>query len=647
MNTSKENILSHLSHPAFGIVGGVADEMHRECYVVGGYVRDIFLERHSKDIDFVTVGSGIEVAQQVAKKFGSHKAHIAVFKTYGTAQVKAMGVELEFVGARRESYNRNSRNPIVEDGTLNDDQRRRDFTINAMAISVNSDRWGELLDPFDGIGDMERRLIRTPLNPDITFSDDPLRMMRAVRFATQLGFEIEHGTFAAIKRNASRIKIITRERIADELMKIMRSPAPSRGFFLLDKSGLLPLICPELANLKGVDTVNGRGHKDNFLHTMQVLDNVAAESDNEWLRWAALFHDIGKPATKHWDDKQGWTFHNHNFVGEKMVPRIFAKMRLPLNEHMKYVKKLVGLHMRPIALVEEEVTDSAVRRMLFEAGDDVDDLMILCRADITSKNQEKVKRFRENYELVKQKIIDIEEKDRVRNFQPPVDGKEIMDTFGLAPSKPVGEIKDAIKDAILDGVIGNDYAQAHRFMMEKAQELGIEPVNKGKLNSIVIDSPMGKLTIAATASGIAAIGFGTEDFNSLATKLKLTLSNTSTPLLENCVKQLEEYFTGKRRSFSLPMHLVGTEFQQKVWHALMSIPYGETISYKEESQRVGNEKAIRAVAQANGANPLPIVIPCHRVINANGNLGGYSSGVDKKQFLLNLERTVSQEINNE
>ena len=647
MNTSKENILSHLSHPAFGIVGGVADEMHRECYVVGGYVRDIFLERHSKDIDFVTVGSGIEVAQQVAKKFGSHKAHIAVFKTYGTAQVKAMGVELEFVGARRESYNRNSRNPIVEDGTLNDDQRRRDFTINAMAISVNSDRWGELLDPFDGIGDMERRLIRTPLNPDITFSDDPLRMMRAVRFATQLGFEIEHGTFAAIKRNASRIKIITRERIADELMKIMRSPAPSRGFFLLDKSGLLPLICPELASLKGVDTVNGRGHKDNFLHTMQVLDNVAAESDNEWLRWAALFHDIGKPATKHWDDKQGWTFHNHNFVGEKMVPRIFAKMRLPLNEHMKYVKKLVGLHMRPIALVEEEVTDSAVRRMLFEAGDDVDDLMILCRADITSKNQEKVKRFRENYELVKQKIIDIEEKDRVRNFQPPVDGKEIMDTFGLAPSKPVGEIKDAIKDAILDGVIGNDYAQAHRFMMEKAQELGIEPVNKGKLNSIVIDSPMGKLTIAATASGIAAIGFGTEDFNSLATKLKLTLSNTSTPLLENCVKQLEEYFAGKRRCFSLPMNLVGTEFQQKVWHALMSIPYGETISYKEESQRVGNEKAIRAVAQANGANPLPIVIPCHRVINANGNLGGYSSGVDKKQFLLNLERTVSQEINNE
>ena len=441
MNTSKENILEHMSHPVFKLVGEVADSLHRECYVVGGYVRDIFLERKSKDIDFVTVGSGIEVAKAVARKHGNNKSHLAVFKTYGTAQVKIMGLELEFVGARRESYMHSSRNPIVEDGTLHDDQLRRDFTINAMAICVNHDSWGKVLDPFNGIEDMERRLIRTPRNPDITFSDDPLRMMRAVRFATQLGFEIEEETFEAIKRNANRIKIITRERIADELMKIMRSPKPSRGFFLLDKSGLLQLICPELANLKGVETVNGRGHKDNFLHTMQVLDNVAAESDKEWLRWAALFHDIGKPATKHWDDKQGWTFHNHNFIGEKMVPRIFAKMRLPLNEHMKYVKKLVGLHMRPIALVEEEVTDSAVRRMLFEAGDDVDDLMILCRADITSKNQEKVKRFRENYELVKQKIIDIEEKDRVRNFQPPVDGKEIMDTFGLTPSRPVGEIK--------------------------------------------------------------------------------------------------------------------------------------------------------------------------------------------------------------
>lgn len=644
MNTSKDNIHEHLSHPVFKIVGEVADELNRECYVVGGYVRDIFLERKSKDIDFVTVGSGIEVAKAVANKIGRDKSHLAVFKTYGTAQVKAMGMELEFVGARRESYNRNSRNPIVEDGTLDDDQRRRDFTINAMAISVNHDSWGKLLDPFNGIGDMERRLIRTPLNPDITFSDDPLRMMRAVRFATQLGFEIEDGTFEAIRRNAGRIKIITRERIADELMKIMRSPTPSRGFFLLDKSGLLPLICPELAQLKGVDTVKGRGHKDNFLHTMQVLDNVAVASDNEWLRWAALFHDIGKPATKHWGEKQGWTFHNHNFIGEKMVPRIFAKMRLPLNEHMKYVKKLVGLHMRPIALVEEEVTDSAVRRMLFEAGDDIDDLMTLCRADITSKNQEKVKRFRENYELVKQKIIDIEEKDRVRNFQPPVDGQEIMDTFGLAPSRPVGLIKDAIKDAILDGEISNNYAEAYQFMMQKAQENGIKPVNDGQLNCITIDSAMGMLSIAASASGIVAIEFGEADFSSLAAKMKLELCHTSTPLLENCVKQLNEYFDGKREQFSLPLHLVGTEFQKAVWKTLLTISFGETISYKEEAQRLGKEKALRAVAQANGANPIPIIIPCHRVINSDGTIGGYSSGVDKKEYLLKLEKNSGSQL---
>lgn len=638
MNTSKDNILEHISHSAFSIVGEVADKLNRECYVVGGYVRDIFLNRKSKDIDFVTVGSGIEVAKAVASKIGRNKSHLSVFKTYGTAQVKAMGLELEFVGARRESYNRNSRNPIVEDGTLADDQRRRDFTINAMAISINRDSWGKLLDPFDGIGDMKRQIIRTPLNPDITFSDDPLRMMRAVRFATQLGFEIEDATFAAIKRNAGRIKIITRERIADELMKIMRSSEPSRGFFLLDKSGLLPFICPELTQLKGIDTVNGRGHKDNFLHTMQVLDNVAAESENEWLRWAALFHDIGKPATKHWDEKQGWTFHNHNYIGEKMVPRIFAKMRLPLNENMKYVKKLVGLHMRPIALVEDEVTDSAVRRMIFEAGDDIDDLMILCRADITSKNQEKVKRFRENYELVKQKIIDIEEKDRVRNFQPPVDGQEIMDTFGLAPSRPVGIIKDTIKDAILDGLIRNDYAEAYRFMMNKAQELDISPVNAAQLNCVVIDSPIGKISIAASAIGIAAIAFGETDFSAVAKKMKLKLVYATTPLLDNCTKQLNAYFAGDLHEFSLPLHLVGTDFQKKVWKTLQSIPYGTMISYKDEATRIGNEKALRAVAQANCANSIPIIIPCHRVINSDGTIGGYSSGVDKKQFLLNLEK---------
>ncbi len=639
MNTSKDNILEHLSHPAFRLVGEIADEMKRECYVVGGYVRDIFLERKSKDIDFVTVGSGIEVAKRVALKFGRDKSHLAVFKTYGTAQVKAMGLVLEFVGARRESYNRNSRNPIVEDGTLNDDQRRRDFTINAMAISVNHERWGELLDPFDGIGDMQRHLIRTPLNPDITFSDDPLRMMRAVRFATQLGFEIEDGTFAAIKRNAERIKIITRERIADELMKIMRSPKPSRGFFLLDKSGLLPLICPELAQLKGIDTVNGRGHKDNFLHTMQVLDNVAAESDNEWLRWSALFHDIGKPATKHWDEKQGWTFHNHNFVGEKMVPRIFAKMRLPLNDHMKYVKKLVGLHMRPIALVEDEVTDSAVRRMLFEAGDDIDDLMTLCRADITSKNQEKVKRFRENYELVKQKIIDVIKKDDLRNLKPKIDGYEIMATFGLEQSTTVGDFKKAIIKEIVDNGLKNDYALLYHFMMQKAQELDIKPVNDGKLCYVVTKSPMGNLSIAASTKGIVAIEFGEADFSILAKKMNLELSSTSTPLLDNCVMQLNEYFDGKRKQFSLPLHLVGTEFQKAVWNTLLTTQYGETISYKEEAQRMGKEKALRAVAQANGANRIPIIIPCHRVINSDGAIGGYSSGIDKKQFLLTLERT--------
>ena len=553
------------------LVGSVADELHRECYVVGGYVRDIFLERPSNDMDFVTVGSGIEVARAVAKCLGK-RAHLAVFRTFGTAQVKTRQWELEFVGARRESYHRESRNPIVEDGTLDDDQKRRDFTINAMAICLNKERYGELLDPFDGIGDLERRIIRTPLDPDITFSDDPLRMMRAVRFATQLDFDIYPETFEAIRRNAKRIHIITRERIAEELMKIMRSSQPSRGWMLLERSGLLPLIFPELAALKGVETVNGRGHKDNFMHTLQVLDNVAAASNDVWLRWAALLHDVGKARTKRWDAQLGWTFHNHNFVGEKMVPKIFAKMRLPLNEHMKYVKMLVGLHMRPIALVEDEVTDSAVRRLLFDAGDDIDDLMTLCKADITSKNQNKVQRFRENFDLVKQKLVDIEEKDRVRNFQPPIDGEEIMTTFGLEPSRPVGYIKDAIKDAILDGVITNDYASAYRLMLDKDAELGVTHAHAGHLCHTTMPTPVAPLTIAASEKGIAYIGWDKADVENVAQKLKLQPVETVTPLLSQCIKQLGEYFDGTRREFSLPLHVTGTDYQLKAWGELQKIP---------------------------------------------------------------------------
>ena len=619
------------------LVGSVADELHRECYVVGGYVRDIILERPSNDMDFVTVGSGIEVARAVANRLGK-RAHLAVFRTYGTAQVKTRQWELEFVGARRESYHRESRNPIVEDGTLDDDQKRRDFTINAMAICLNKERYGELLDPFDGIGDMERRIIRTPLDPDITFSDDPLRMMRAVRFATQLDFDIYPETFEAIRRNAKRIRIITRERIAEELMKIMRSSQPSRGWMLLEQCGLLPLIFPELAALKGIETVNGRGHKDNFMHTLQVLDNVAAVSDDVWLRWAALLHDVGKARTKRWDPQLGWTFHNHNFVGEKMVPKIFAKMRLPLNEHMKYVKKLVGLHMRPIALVEEEVTDSAVRRLLFDAGDDIDDLMTLCKADITSKNQNKVQRFRENFDLVKQKLVDIEEKDRVRNFQPPIDGEEIMTTFGLEPSRPVGYIKDAIKDAILDGVITNDYASAYSLMLDKAAELGISHVYAGQLCHTTMPTPIGTLTIAASEKGIAYIGWNKDGIGDLAQKLNLQPVEELSPLLSQCIKQLSEYFDGTRREFSLPLHVTGTDYQLKAWSELQKIPYGETISYGEQAARVGNPKGARAVAQANHNNPVSIVIPCHRVINADGTLGGYASGPDIKRQLLALEK---------
>lgn len=471
----EERINEHLAKSVFHVVGDVADAMGRECYVVGGYVRDILLERPSKDIDFVTVGSGIEVAEKVAKALGP-RTSLAVFRTYGTAQVKSRDVELEFVGARRESYVRDSRNPIVEDGTLDDDQRRRDFTVNAMAICVNKDNYGKLLDPFDGIGDMERRIIRTPLDPDITFSDDPLRMMRAIRFATQLGFDIYPETFAAITRNKERINIITRERIVDELMKIMKSAKPSQGFYLLKDSGLLELIMPEVAALSGIEVVNGRGHKDNFEHTLQVLDNVATKSNYVWLRWAALFHDIAKPVTKVYDKTIGWTFHNHNFIGAKMIPRIFKKMKMPMDSKMKYVQKLVELHMRPIALVEDTVTDSAVRRLLFDAGDDIEDLMLLCEADITSKNQEKVRKFLDNFILVREKMKEIEEKDRIRNFQPPVDGLEIMRVFGLEPCQEVGQLKEKIKNAILDGEIGNNHEEAYAYMLARAAEMGLNPI---------------------------------------------------------------------------------------------------------------------------------------------------------------------------
>ena len=473
---SLDNIVTKLDTPLYHSIGAAADSIGRECYAVGGCVRDFFLERPSKDIDFVTVGSGIEVAEAVARHLG-RGARCNVFKNFGTAQVKFRDTELEFVGARRESYSHDSRKPVVEDGTLDDDLSRRDFTINAMAMSVNRDNFGELIDPYDGVGDLDRQLIRTPLDPDITFSDDPLRMMRAIRFATQLGFTIYDETFEAISRNASRIKIISHERIADELMKIMSSPVPSIGWTLLMNCGLLSYILPELEAMKGVETVNGRGHKDNFYHTLTVLDNVARKSDNVWLRWGALLHDIAKPVTKRWDGKSGWTFHNHNFIGAKMVPRIFRNLRLPLNEKMKYVQKLVELHMRPIALVEDEVTDSAVRRLLFDAGDDIDELMTLCEADITSKNQVKVRQFLDNFALVRRKMVELEEKDRIRNFQPPVSGEEIMEIYGLSPSREVGQIKESIKNAILDGVIPNERDAALEYMHQVAAKMNLHPLN--------------------------------------------------------------------------------------------------------------------------------------------------------------------------
>ena len=469
MKLNKSELLEHLKDDIFRIISEEAEKLELECYVIGGYVRDIFLKRESKDIDVVTVGSGISLASAVFERLGKN-AHISVFKNFGTAQVKHHDLEVEFVGARKESYTHDSRKPIVENGTLADDQNRRDFTINALALCLNKDRFGELVDPFGGLEDMERKIIRTPLDPDITFSDDPLRMMRAIRFATQLGFIIEDETFDAISRNKERIKIISGERVIDELNKIMKSPKPSIGFILLEKSGLLEIIFPELHALKGVDSKEGRGHKDNFYHTLTVLDNLALTSNNLWLRWGALMHDIGKPATKRYDKKLGWTFHNHNFIGEKMVPGIFRRLKLPLDTKMKYVQKLVGLHMRPIVLAEEEVTDSAIRRLLFDAGDDIEDLMMLCEADITSKNKEKVKRFISNFKVVRQKLHEIEEKDRIRNMQPPISGEEIMEIFNLPPSREVGEIKTALKDAILDGIITNDRDDAKEFLRKYAQE---------------------------------------------------------------------------------------------------------------------------------------------------------------------------------
>jgi len=474
--------------PILKMVGATADELGLECYVIGGWVRDLFLHRPSNDIDIVVVGSGIALAEAVAKKLGKG-AHLSVFKTYGTAQVKGErlkvkgeridSIELEFVGARRESYTKDSRNPVVEDGTLEEDQNRRDFTINAMAICLNKgdglreNGYGKLLDPFDGMGDLEDCIIRTPLDPDITFSDDPLRMMRAIRFATQLGFFLDGETFDAIARNKERIGIITKERIAEELNKIILSRRPSEGFLLLDKTGLLPLIFPELAALKGIEVKEGKGHKDVFLHTLKVLDNLSETSDNLWLRWAALLHDIGKPKSKAWDAQAGWTFRNHNYIGAKMVPKIFAKMKMPLNEKMEYVKKMVDLHMRPINLIEDTVTDSAVRRLLFEAGDDIEDLMLLCDADITSRNEEKKARFHRNYQLVRQKMVELEERDRIRNFQPPVKGDEIMQILHLEPCSTVGELKMAIKDAILDGIIPNEYEPAKEYMLKLAHERGL------------------------------------------------------------------------------------------------------------------------------------------------------------------------------
>jgi len=471
------NLSEHINNKFFRLITEASREMGYKTYVIGGYVRDILLKRESNDIDVVTVGSGIALAKKVASKINGKK-DVKFYGHFGTAMINVAGHEIEFVGARKESYNPDSRKPVCEDGSLGDDQNRRDFTINALAISLNEEDFGDLVDPFNGLEDLENKIIRTPLDPDVTYSDDPLRMMRAIRFATQLHFRIEDKSFESIKRNVERIKIISMERVTEEINKMLMSSVPSIGFKLLDKSGLLQVIFPQMAALKGVELQEGKGHKDNFYHTLEVLDNVANSGGDLWLRWAAVLHDIAKPQTKRFEKEIGWTFHGHEVKGSKIVPKIFANFRLPLNEKMKFVQKLVYLHLRPIVLAQDIVTDSAVRRLLFDAGDDIDSLMILCDADITSKNEEKKARFHQNFQIVRQKLKEIEAKDHLRNWQPPVNGDAIMETFGIPESREVGIIKTAIREAILDGIIGNNFAEAYGFMKQKGIELGLKVVKE-------------------------------------------------------------------------------------------------------------------------------------------------------------------------